>query len=196
MIYRWWRSRLHSLRRIRWGIFFVCCWRVRLHRLQHRNQSPCGRPAASASGGRDGGDRIGSAGLETLPRNLLSGNLAPVCQPRPGPIRRDLNAVVFFSCGKAGHIATRCPTLDESFPFILPGSTAEGGGGFATRISSNVDPRTRGGGGVMTARIAAPRKGVTAWTGAPPLSPKAVPQSVPVGVSVVLVKETPGRNEC
>ena len=67
----------------------------------------------------------GSAGLETLLRNLLSGNLAPVRQPRPGPIRRDWNAVVCFSCGKAGHCATRCPTLDESFPFILPGWTAE-----------------------------------------------------------------------
>ena len=29
---------------------------------------------------------------------------------------------------------------------------------------------------------------------APPLSPKAVPQSVPVRVSVVLVEETPGRS--
>ena len=26
-----------------------------------------------------------------------------------------------FSCGKAGHGANRCPTLDESFPFMLPG---------------------------------------------------------------------------
>ena len=37
------------------------------------------------------------------------------------------------------------------------------------------DPSTPGGGG--TAQIAAPREGVTAWTGAPPLSPKVVPQS-------------------
>ena len=48
----------------------------------------------------------GLAGLETLLRNLLSGNLAPVRQPRPGPIRRNWNAVVCFSCGKAGHSAT------------------------------------------------------------------------------------------
>ena len=31
----------------------------------------------------------GSAGLETLLRNLHSGNLAPVRQPRPGPIRQN-----------------------------------------------------------------------------------------------------------
>ena len=55
------------------------------------------------------------------------------------------------------------------------------------------DPRTRGGGG-GTAQITAPREGVAAWTGAPPLSPKAVPQSVPARVSVVLVEETPGRS--
>ena len=61
-----------------------------------------------------------SAGLETLLITLLSGNLAPAQQPRPGSLRRDWNAVVCFSCGKAGHSATRCPTLDESFPFMLP----------------------------------------------------------------------------
>ena len=27
--------------------------------------------------------------------------------------------------GKAGHSATSCPTLDESFPFMLPGWTAK-----------------------------------------------------------------------
>ena len=28
---------------------------------------------------------------------------------------------VFFSCGKAGHGTTRCPNLNEAFPFMLPG---------------------------------------------------------------------------
>ena len=63
-----------------------------------------------------------SAGLETLLRNLLSGNLAPVRQPRPEPIRRDWNAVVCFSCGKAGHSATRCPTLDVFTELIYHGN--------------------------------------------------------------------------
>ena len=65
------------------------------------------------------------AGLETLLRSLLSGHLAPVQQPRQGSFRRDWNAVMCFSCGKAGHSATRCPTLDDTFPFMLPGWKAE-----------------------------------------------------------------------
>ena len=76
-----------------------------------------------------------------------------------------------FSCGKTGHGANRCPTLDVTFPFILPGWKAEktqtgflmisprmatdrrlGGKrrlirreGFASRISKNTRPR---GGGI------------------------------------------------
>ena len=30
-----------------------------------------------------------------------------------------------ISCGKTGHSATRCPMLDLTFPFILPGWKAE-----------------------------------------------------------------------
>ena len=30
-----------------------------------------------------------------------------------------------FSCGKPGHSANRCPALDVTFPFILPGWKAE-----------------------------------------------------------------------
>ena len=72
-----------------------------------------------------------------------------------------------FSCGKTGHSATRCPTLDVTFPFILPGWKAEktstgylmispkmaSGGkrrlirreGFASRISKNARPHDPGG---------------------------------------------------
>ena len=67
----------------------------------------------------------GPAGLETLLRLLLSGHLALVQQPRHGSFRRDWNAVVCFSFGKAGHSANRCPTLDDTFPFMLPGWKAE-----------------------------------------------------------------------
>ena len=55
-------------------------------------------------------------------------------------MRRNWNAVVCFSCGKAGHGATRCPNLYEAFPFMLPEWRAEkvgrnyveGGGGGET----------------------------------------------------------------
>ena len=43
------------------------------------------------------------AGLESLIRSLLSGQIAPAPQRRQGSFRRDLNVVVCFSCGKAGH---------------------------------------------------------------------------------------------
>ena len=58
------------------------------------------------------------AGLETLLRSLLSGHLAPAQQPRPGSFPCDWNAVVCFSCGKAGHSATRCPTLNRLLMII------------------------------------------------------------------------------
>ena len=61
------------------------------------------------------------AGMETLLRSFLSGQRASVQQPRQGSFRRDWNAIVSFSCGKAGHSATRCPVFDESFPLMLPG---------------------------------------------------------------------------
>ena len=82
-------------------------------------------------------------GLETLLRSLLSGHLAPVQQPRQGFFLRDRNAVVCFSCGKAGHSATRCPTFNETFPFMLPGWKAE---------------KTPGGYIIISPRVAAERR--------------------------------------
>ena len=80
----------------------------------------------------------GLVGLETLLRSLLSGHPAPAQQPRPGSFRRDWNAVVCCSCGKAGHRATRCPTLDDLFPFMLPGWKAEKTAGGYAMISPRV----------------------------------------------------------
>ena len=44
---------------------------------------------------------------------------------RQQPARRDWSDVVCFSCGKSGHAATRCPNLNDSFPFMQPGWRAE-----------------------------------------------------------------------
>ena len=75
----------------------------------------------------------GSSDIETLLQSLLPGNMAPATHPRPGLMRRDWATVVRISCGKAGHSATRCPDLKETFPFMLPGWTAEKmGGGYVT----------------------------------------------------------------
>ena len=77
------------------------------------------------------------AGLENLLRSLLSGQVASGQQLRQGSFRCDWNAVVCFSCGKAGHSVTRCPT---------PTATDPGGGGGGSPPGSVVmfDPRTPG----------------------------------------------------
>ena len=84
-----------------------------------------------------------SVGLERLLRLYLSGQ-QPVRPPtRQRPIRRDWNGVVCFSCGKSGHTATRCPALDESFPFMLPGWRAEKTPGGFVMISPRVATESR-----------------------------------------------------
>ena len=64
-------------------------------------------------------------GLGNLLRSYLSGQQTSGPQTRQIPIRWDWNGIVCFSCGKSGHSVTRCPTLNESFPFMLPGWRAE-----------------------------------------------------------------------
>ena len=41
------------------------------------------------------------------------------------PVQRDWSTVKCFSCGNTGHSAIRCPKLDITFPFMLPGWRAE-----------------------------------------------------------------------
>ena len=53
------------------------------------------------------------------------------------------NGVVCFSCGKSGHAASRCPALDESFPFMLPGWRAEKTPGGFVMISPRVATERR-----------------------------------------------------
>ena len=60
--------------------------------------------------------------LEQMLRSFLDGQRQRQWQPpRQRPTRRDWTDVVCFSCGKSGHTVTRCPNLNEAFPFLQPG---------------------------------------------------------------------------
>ena len=63
--------------------------------------------------------------LETRPQDFLEGRQRADQEFRQRPVQRDWAEMKCFSCGKSGHSATRCPTLDITFPFILPGWKAE-----------------------------------------------------------------------
>ena len=65
------------------------------------------------------------ARLEALLQTYFTGQQSPTQGPRFRQVRRNWSDVKCFSCGKTGHSATRCPTLDVTFPFILPGWKAE-----------------------------------------------------------------------
>ena len=43
-----------------------------------------------------------------------------------------------FSCGKSGHRVSRCPEINETFPYMLPGWSAEKVGGNHMMISPRV----------------------------------------------------------
>ena len=68
---------------------------------------------------------VESTGLEVLPQTYFTGQQSTGLGPRARQLRRNWADVKCFSCGKPGHSATRCPTLDVTFPFILPGWKAE-----------------------------------------------------------------------
>ena len=64
-------------------------------------------------------------GLKTLLQTYFAEQQSPRQGLRVRQVRRNWSDVKCFSCGKTGHSATRCPTLDVTFPFILPGWKAE-----------------------------------------------------------------------
>ena len=65
------------------------------------------------------------AGVETMLRTYLAEQQSSRQQSKFRPAQRSWPEIKCFSCGKTGHGAYRCPTLDETFPFMLPGWKAE-----------------------------------------------------------------------
>ena len=90
-----------------------------------------GGEVTAASGGGEAETSAGACdsgrawGLDKLLRSVLSGQQNLGQQARQRPARRGQNNLVCFSCGKAGHGANCCPTLNELFPFMLPGCRVE-----------------------------------------------------------------------
>ena len=76
--------------------------------------------------------------IKTLLQNLLPMSPSPDSRTQQGPGRWDWATVLCFSCGKTGHGATRCPVLDVSFLFLLPGWKAEKVGSRYAMISPHV----------------------------------------------------------
>ena len=63
--------------------------------------------------------------LETKLKTFLDSGRMPYQGLWQRPVQRDWSVVKCFSCGNSGHSAARCPKLDITFPFILPGWKAE-----------------------------------------------------------------------
>ena len=123
-----------------------------------------GKVTAASSGGDTDSpagtrDSTGACGIGNIAQIVPLGQQTSGQQSRQRPIRRDWNGIVCFSCGKAGHSATCCPALDESFLFMLPGWRVEmTPGGFIVisprvvaerRRAENGDGSGGGGGGAV-----------------------------------------------
>ena len=87
--------------------------------LQHLGREALNRPPAVVN-------TPVPATLEQMLRSFLDGQRQRQRQPpRQRPTRRDWTDVVCSSCGKSGHTVTRCPNLNEAFPFQQPGWRTE-----------------------------------------------------------------------
>ena len=80
-------------------------------------------------------ERTNLTDMEILLQGLLPvGSLATEHQPRGGGGCCHESTVMCFSCGESGHPASRCPAMDDTFPFLPPGWQADWtGDGFVMR---------------------------------------------------------------
>ena len=65
-------------------------------------------------------DRTDLMDMEILLQSLLPvGSL--VEEHQPPAVGCQVSTVVCFSCDESGHLASQCPALDDTFPFLPPG---------------------------------------------------------------------------
>ena len=86
-----------------------------------------------------------SSFMDILLQSLLPVGSPATEQPRP-TVHHNRSTLVCFSFGESGHAASRCPTLDEAFPFLPAGWRADrAGDGFVMRSPRKVaDSRQAG----------------------------------------------------
>ena len=63
--------------------------------------------------------------IEVMLKRLLPGTPTQASQPRPVTASRDWYTALCFSCDNYVHGVGRCPQLYVTFPFMLPGWSAE-----------------------------------------------------------------------
>ena len=80
----------------------------------------------------------GITGMEALLQPLLLGAPVIASRARPGPAHRDWTTIVCISCVKSGHSVCRCPEMNETFPYMLLGWSAEKVGGNYMMISPRI----------------------------------------------------------
>ena len=79
--------------------------------------------------------KTGITDMETLLQHLLPSIPVADSWPKLDPVCWDWTTIVCFSCGKSGHGVGRCPELNETFPFMLPGWSVEKVGGTYMMVS-------------------------------------------------------------